>query len=519
MTSGADTLVQTLVRSRVDVCFANPGTSEMHFVGALDRNPQMRCILGLFEGVVTGAADGYYRIADRPAATLLHLAPGLGNGFANLHNAKKARSGIVNIVGDHATYYATVDSPLAGDVEGTARPVSNWVRTTAASEHLAADAAEAVRVASASPGGIATLILPADVSWGPGGEPLTALPPKPRPSVSDASVAAAAEALKRGGAAATLLLGGVGMRARALDLAGRIAATTGCRLLSEIHSARIERGAGRVPVARVPYTQPVDNAIKLLGEARELVLAGAPAPVSFFAYPGKPTALASPACAVRTLASPSDDIEGALEAVAAYLGALKGPAPRTSERSGQDLPAGPITREGLGQVIAALLPENAIVLDEAVTSGRTFFQQCATAAPHDWLVSTGASIGYALPSAVGAAVAAPDRKVLALTGDGSGMYTLQALWTMAREGLDVTVVVFANRTYEILRAEFSNMGLGAPTAVAEAMLTIGGPDLDWSALSRGLGVECGRATSLGEFAAQLARGFASRGPYLVEVIM
>lgn len=519
MKSGAETLVQTLVRSRVDVCFANPGTSEMHFVGALDRNPQMRCVLGLFEGVVTGAADGYYRIADRPAATLLHLAPGLGNGFANLHNAKKARSGIINIVGDHATYYAAVDSPLAGDIEGAARPVSNWVRTTTAGEHLAGDAAEAIRVASASPGGVATLILPADVSWGPGTEPVTALAPKPRPQVSDASVAAAAEALRRAGSAATLLLGNVGVRTRSLELAGRIAEATGCRLLSEIHNARMERGAGRVPVARIPYTQPVDHAIKLLAGTQDLILAGAPAPVSFFAYPDKPTQLASPACAVRTLATPSDDIESALEALAEHLGVRDGPAPRTSERAAPELPEGAITRDGLGHVIAALLPENAIVLDEAVTSGRTFYHQCATAAPHDWLVSMGASIGYALPSAVGAAVAAPDRKVLALTGDGSGMYTLQALWTMAREGLDVTVIVFANRTYEILRAEFANMGLGAPTAVAEAMLTIGGPDLDWCALSRGHGVECGRATTLGEFAAQLRRGFASEGPYLIEVVM
>lgn len=519
MRTGAETLVQTLLRNRIEVCFANPGTSEMHFVGALDGNPEMRCVLGLFEGVVTGAADGYYRIAERPAATLLHLAPGLGNGLANLHNARKARSGIINIVGDHATYYADRESPLAGDVEGVARAVSTWVRTTTSGEHLAHDAAEAIQLASASPGAITTLIVPADVSWGPGGDPVMALPPLKRRSVSEASVASAADVLKKGGPAAILLLGDAAVRGRALDCAGLIAETTGCRLLSEIHNARIERGAGRVDVARIPYTLPIDNALQRLAGTRDLVLAGAAPPVSFFAYPGRPTQLQPDNCAVRVLAGATDDIEGALEAVAERLGVKPGKRPRRSEPIVTAAVEGEITLDGLGAAIARALPEGAVVVDEAATSGRGFFAQCAGAAPHDWLMSRGASIGFALPTAIGAAIAAPNRKILAMTGDGSGMYTVQSLWTMARESLDVTVLVFANRAYRILEAEFRNMGLGVPSHAAKAMLHIGNPDLDWCSLARGLGVDSTRVTDLRSFAAGLERAFSTRGPYLIEVLV
>jgi acetolactate synthase I/II/III large subunit len=519
--TGADTLVRTLLAGGVNTCFTNPGTSEMHFVAALDRITEMRCILGLFEGVVTGAADGYYRVARKPAATLLHLAPGLGNGFANLHNAKKARSGIVNIVGDHPTYCASIESPLKGDIEATARPVSQWVRTTTAIDHLAADAAEAVRLARQSPGSIATLILPADISWGRGSHsnPIP-LAPLPRRAVDARAIEAAALALSRAGPRAALLLGDVGTRARALEWAGRIADKTGCKLLGGIHDSLIERGAGRVALRRIPYTQPVENALKVLSDFDELVLAGSVEPVSFFAYPEKPVILTPPTCAIRTLATPDEDVELALEALAHRLGLTsRSPAPVVKRCRTPALPHGTITLDGLGQVIAALLPEDAIVVDESVTSGRSFFRLTADAAPHDWMVSCGASIGFAAPAAIGAAIAAPDRKVLALTGDGSAMYTLQALWTMARERLDVTIVVFANRKYQILRGEFLSMGTGAPGSRAEAMLSIEDPALDWTALATGHGVESSRADTLETFAAALRRGFASSGPYLVEVVL
>lgn len=517
--NGAERLVHTLIEGGVNVCFANPGTSEMHFVGALDRISGMRCVLGLFEGIVTGAADGYYRVSGRPAATLLHLAPGLANGLANLHNARKARSGMVNIVGDHATYHAPLDSPLAGDVEAVARPMSNWVRTTSSPGSLAMDAAEAVALARQSPGNIATLVLPADISWSAAGPAAPVRAVAPRRPVRSEYVDAAAGALRAGGSNAILLLGDGAVRGRALSWAGAIAAKTGCRLMAETHNACMERGAGRTPFSLVPYTQPVEAALKALKGTRHLVLAGARNPVAFFAYPGKPVKLMPASCSVCELAGPEEDIEGALEAVALALGASLATGAGAPPLERPAMPLGPITHDGMGEVIAALMPEQCIVIDEAVTAGRSFYAKTRTTAPHDWITSMGAAIGFALPAAVGAAIAAPDRKVLALSGDGSAMYTPQALWTMAREGLDVTIVIFANRAYQILRGEFFNMGSGVPGARAEAMLTIGDPALDWQSIAKGCGVDSGVARDLEEFARELRRGFASQGPYLVEVRM
>lgn len=517
--SGAERLVHTLLEGGVDVCFANPGTSEMHFVGALDRISGMRCVLGLFEGVVTGAADGYYRVAGKPAATLLHLAPGLGNGLANLHNARKARSGIVNVVGDHATHHVKLDSPLAGDVEGVARPMSDWVRTTRSADSLASDAAEAVCLAREAPGNISTLVLPADISWGAAGAAAPVRAPSMRRSVEDESVKAAAAALKRGGSQACLLLGDAALRGKALAWAGAVAEATGCRLMAETHNAYLERGAGTASYSFIPYTQPVEAALTALSGIHEMVLAGSKDPIAFFAYPGKPVKLVSPECHVSPLATINEDIEGALEALAAQLGLKASSGGRVYPFERPGLPSGPLTHEGMGEVIAALMPERCIVVDEAVTAGRSFLAKTRKTVPHHWMASMGGAIGFALPAAIGAAIAAPERKVLALSGDGSAMYTLQSLWTMAREGLDVTVIVFANRAYQILRGEFANMGSGVPGARAEAMLTIGNPDLDWQALAKGCGVEHGAAADLNEFGRQLRRGFAAQGPYLIEVQM
>lgn len=515
--NGAESLVKTLVAEGIDVCFTNPGTSEMHFVAALDRIPGMRCVLGLFEGVVTGAADGYYRVAGKPASTLLHLGPGLGNGLANLHNAKKAGSGIVNIVGEHATYHVKYDAPLTSDVEGVARPMSHWVRKARTSMTVTDDAAAAISVAREAPGKIATLILPADTAWGPADHISKAPVTPPRRRVSTDSVRAAAKALQRGGANACLLLGDAGVRGRALELAGRISAKTGCVLSGEFNTPRWERGAGRVQIGRVPYV--IEMATKTFENTSELVLAGSKAPVAFFAYPGKPSLMAPPTCNVTELASIEEDIEAALEAVADELGALSTPPARVAQLSRPALPSGPITPEGIGAVLGALLPENAIVVDESVTSGRGFGQPTAGAPPHDWLGIMGGSIGFGLPCSVGAAVAAPDRKVITLEGDGSGMYTVQALWTMARCSLDVTMLVFANRSYQILRGELAGVGAGEPGKNANEMLTIGNPDLDWVSLAKGHGVEAGRATTLEELATQFKRGIASKGPYLIEVVL
>jgi acetolactate synthase-1/2/3 large subunit len=513
--NGAESLVRTLVNNSVNVCFTNPGTSEMHFVAALDKVNGMRCVLGLFEGVVTGAADGYYRMTGNPAATLLHLGPGLGNGLANLHNAKKANSGIVNIVGEHATYHVRHDAPLTSDIEGVARPMSHWVRVAGSADSLARDGAAAIQKAREAPGHIATLIAPADTAWGPSDGPVEAAPAAPRQRAESRTVSAAAAALT-GGEPAMLMLGGAAVRGNALELAGRIAAKTGCRLMAEYNNARMECGAGRVSVNRLPYV--VDNATAALKGTRQLVLAGAKVPVAFFAYPDKPSVLMPEDCTATVLAEVGHDLEHALEALAIEVGALRTPA-AVAALQRPALPTGGFTLEGIAIVLAALLPEQAIVVDESVSSGRNFGAYMQNAAPHDWLNTRGGSIGWGLPTATGAAIGAPDRKVIALEGDGSAMYTLQSLWTMARENLDVMVLIFANRAYQILRGELANMGAGTPGRCAQDMLTLDRPALDWIALARGHGVEASRAATLDELAQHMKHALARRGPYVIEVAM
>jgi len=514
--NGAESLVRTLLNGDVNVCFANPGTSEMHFVSALDRVEGVRCILGLFEGVVTGAADGYYRMAGKPAATLLHLGPGLGNGLANLHNAKKARSGIVNIVGEHASYHIQHDAPLTADIEGVARPMSDWVKTSRSSAAVAADGALAVEAARKAPGQIATLILPADTAWGDAEGPVAVNAPEPRTAVKQQAIDDGVRALLSGQPAA-ILLGGAALRGKALEYAARIAAKTGCTLISEYNNARMERGAGRAVVKQLPFV--VDNALAMLKDVRQLVLVGAKSPVSFFAYPGKPSVLVPDGCTVTKVAGAEADLESALEAMADALGARSTPPRVNAAAHDIALPTGNVTLDGLGALFNTLIPEQAIIIDEAVTSGRAFTGATLGARPHDWLNIMGGSIGWGLAAAVGAAIAAPDRKVIAFEGDGSALYTQQALWTMARENLDVTVVIFANRAYKILLGELSNVGAAAPGHNATAMLTLDNPALDWVSLAKGFGVAAGRATTLDELAVQFRRGLETPGPYLVELLM
>jgi acetolactate synthase-1/2/3 large subunit len=514
--NGAESLVRTLLNGDVNVCFANPGTSEMHFVSALDRVEGVRCILGLFEGVVTGAADGYYRMAGKPAATLLHLGPGLGNGLANLHNAKKARSGIVNVVGEHASYHIKHDAPLTADIEGVARPMSDWVKTSSSSKTIAADGALAVQAARTAPGQIATLILPADTAWGEADGPAQVAEPAPRSAVSKQAIADGVRALKNG-KSAMLFLGNAALRGKALEWAARIAAKTGCALMSESGNARIERGAGRAPVPQLPFV--VDTALAALKGTRQLVLVGSKSPVSFFAYPGKPSVLVPEGCEVIKVAGAEADLEGTLEALAGELGARAAAPLANAPTYNGAIPSGNITLDGLGALFNAMLPDNAIVMDEAITSGRTLTASTMGARPHDWLSIMGGSIGWGLGASVGAAIAAPERKVIALEGDGSALYTQQALWTMARENLDVTVVIFANRAYKILVNELANVGAGTPGRNAMSMLTLGSPALDWVTIAKGYGVEGGRATNFDELAVQFKRGLDRHGPYLVELVM
>jgi acetolactate synthase-1/2/3 large subunit len=513
--NGAESLVETLAGTGVKVCFANPGTSEMHFVAALDRVGDIRCVLGLFEGVATGAADGYARMADKPASTLLHLGPGLANGLANVHNARRANTPMVNIVGDHATYHKHYDAPLTSDVEGVARPFSDWVRTSADSRSVARDGAAAVAAAMAPPGQVATLILPADASWNEADGPAPLPPVEGRAPVAPEAISDVAQAL-RFGEPAVLFMGSHALREPGLMLAGRIAANTGARLLAQTLNARVERGAGRVAVDFLPY--PVDGALATLAKVRHLVLVGSKAPVAFFAYPDKPSALSPPQCEIHTLATPGEDIVGALEELAEVLGAPQN-AP-VQEREEHPLPSGEaITPDAAAAAVATLLPEGAIIVDEALTAAAAFMSRTRGAAAHDYLQVTGGAIGIGLPLATGAAVACPDRRVICLQADGSAMYTVQALWTQAREGLDVTTILLNNRSYAILKHELANLGAGDAGRNALDMMELDRPALDWVGLARGMGVEATRAKTLDELERHFAAGLRSNGPYLIDLVL
>ena len=510
--NGAQALIRTLVDSSVDVCFMNPGTSEMHFVHALDEVPEMRSVLALFEGVATGAADGYARMADRPAAVLLHLGPGLGNGLANLHNARRARTPVVNIVGDHATYHAKYDAPLQSDIASIARGVSGWIRTAESPDTVARDGADAVAAAFGPPGQVATLILPADVCWLDAPGPVAASP-RSAPATVDADRIVEVAAALRSDATTAILLGGTTLRAESLRVAAGIAEATGARLLAETFPTRLERGAGIPPVGRLAYL--AEFAQMQLDGIEHLVVVDAASPVSFFAYPDKASDLLPEGCTLHVLAAPDEDAVGAIAALADELGAA--PSQAAAPLNRPDRPSGALTPETMALALGACLPEGAVVVDEGNTAG-LFASGLTSGAPaHDWLCLTGGSIGYGLPAATGAAVAVPDRKVVCLEADGSAMYTSQALWTQAREGLDVTTVILNNGSYAVLNMELDRVGAGAAGPRAKEMLDI--PGLDFVSLARGMGVDATRATTAEEFTEQLERAIATDGPSLVEAVL
>ena len=513
--NGADSLVKSLLASGVDVCFANPGTSEMHFVAALDQNPEMRCILNLFEGGVTGAADGYYRMSDKVAATLLHLGPGFGNGWANLHNGRKSRSGIVNIVGDHATWHLQYETPLRSDVVGLAKTISHWVKYSENAESVAADGAAAVTAARQIPGQIATVILPADTAWEPASEVVVAAEPIKPERASDEAVKRAAEALRRGKAA--LLVGDRALYAGTLELAGQIVAKTGCELFTSFRNRRYTRGAGRVMAERLNFVNAV-NAHSFAG-LKEMVIVGTLSPASFFAYPGQASTPFAEDTNVMMLAEPTADLHGTMLALAEELDALDIAPALVAPFDPPALPTGAFDVVAIGEVLGALMPENGIVMDEAVTSGRSFWGSTERSAPHDWMPNTGGSIGQGLPNAVGAAVACPDRKVIALSGDGSAMYTIQSLWTMARENLDIVVIIFANKGYQVLRRELTRVGVQDPGPNAVNMLEMANPEIDWQAMAKGHGVASARVDDLMTFIDVYRQALAMKGPFLIEAVV
>src|SRR4051812_14713431 len=512
--NGARSLVDTLIASGVDTCFANPGTSEMHFVAALDQSAGIRCVLGLQENVVTGMADGYWRIAGKPACTLLHCGPGLSNGLGNLHNARRARSGIVNIVGDQATYHRPFDPPLTADTEGLARTVSGWLRTSTSAAEVGRDAAAAVQAARTYPGQIATLMLPANASWDEGGLVAPALPvPDPAP-LDPAAVEQAARVLRAGGGKVLLLLAGAGVQAEGQALAWRIAQATGAKLLADFVNPKLARGRGRLQLERVPYKSEL--AMAALAPFEHIVLVGAKPPVGFFAYPGLPSIQYRADAQLHVLTRPEQDPVAALRALVETLHApevaLPDPGPRPQAASGEP------TSDKLAQTVAALMPDDAIVSDESVSYGRGFYRNSHAAPPHDWLHLAGGAIGDGLPVATGASIAGRGRRVIGLQADGSAMYSLQALWTQARERLPVTTVLLNNRSYNILVGEYKGVG-ATPGPTAMRMLDLGDPDLSWVQLAHGMGVDAARATTMEQCADLMRTSFAKAGPFVIELMV
>ncbi|MFN3523467.1 MAG: acetolactate synthase large subunit [Phenylobacterium sp.] len=512
--NGADALLETFVDNDVTACFANPGTSEMQFVAALDRQPKMRPVLCLFEGVATGAADGYGRIAERPACTLLHLGPGYGNGVANLHNARRAFTPIVNVIGDHATYHRQYDAPLNSDIPTLARPNSLWVKSADRADDVAALAADAISASYGPPGGSASLILPADAAWNETTRRTAKARVPTRPAPAGEAVDAVAKAL-RAAAKPVVLLGGQACRAEALAQAARLAAH-GLRVMTDTFVARQPRGAGIYSPGRMQYFG--EAALADLEGVDLMVFVGTVTPVAFFAYPGRPSVLTPEGCETIVLTTRAEDSVAGLAALAEALGApAQGPVQPLKRPDAA--PAGGLTAQSAGVAIARHLPEGAIICDDSVTSGGGVAVPCMTAAPHEVLALTGGAIGAGAPLAVGAGVAAPDSKIVALCGDGAAMYTVQALWSIARENLDCTVVVFANSSYRILNIEMGRTGSGNPGPSASKLLDLGDPRIDWVSMAKGHGLPAVRCETAEDFEKAFAGAMAQKGPMFIEAVV
>lgn len=512
--NGAEALVETLADQGVEICFANPGTSEMHFLAALE-TPRIRSVLCLFEGIATGAADGWARMKDKPASTLLHLGPGLANGLANIHNAKRAGVGMVNIVGEHATEHLKYDAPLTSDIQALARPLSHWVRTTDGSHAIAADTAAAVAKASQQPGQIATLILPGDASWGDAGEVTPQPKADPVARAPDADRVDHIAKVLNSREPTLIIFAGKSMRGPSLELAGRIAAHSNCRIATQFFSVRIERGAGRVPLERIPYAVP--QAMAFLSAFKHIITVETGEPIAFFAYPGKPSLLKPAGCQVHELVAKDEDSVLGLQMLVDALGAAKA-EPALQAWSDTPAPQGALNPTSIAHALSHAMPENCILVDESLTTGRESMGLTAGARPHDTIQNMGGSIGYGTPVATGVALACLDRRTFCMVGDGSAMYTIQSLWTQAREGLPVTTIIFANNTYAILKAEYSNMGAGsAPGPRALSMIDIDNPTIDWVAMAKSMGVPATSVTTAEDFTRAMINSTREAGPVLIEV--
>ena len=513
----SEAILRELVELGVEACFGNPGTSEMHLVASFDRVGGLRPILGLFEGVCTGAADGYARMAGKPAATLLHLGPGLGNGFANLHNARRAQSRMITLVGDHATYHRKYDAPLQSDIHSIAKPVSDWIGDPVSGEDALTKTREAFAVAMRPNGGLSTLIVPADIAWSEmaGGAPGPSRNKAASKPVDMTLVRAAAAALKSG-EPKLLLIGGHAGLEKPLALAAAIAEKTGARLFCDTFVPRLARGRGRARPERVPYLG--EMAVMMMKDFRHAVMVGTKAPVAFFAYPNKPSTFLSPECKVYEPWSGANDVADVLMALAGEVGAKVGSV--AGAGAAPDVPgAGKLTVESLGNAVASLMPEGAIVSDEAITSGLWAYLATQNSPPHDWLSLTGGAIGDGIPMAVGAAVACPGRPVINLQADGSAMYTIQGLWTAARENLHVVTILLNNKSYAVLNMELDRVGATAQSERSRSLLSLDKPVIDFTAMGRALGANAVRAEDNDGFVRALKLALAEPGPHVIEAMM
>ncbi len=513
--NGATALINTLADCGVEFCIANPGTSEMHLVQALDAVPRMRSVLALFEGVCTGAADGIGRMTGKPAATLLHLGPGMANGIANLHNARRGNAPMINIIGNHPNYHIGFDAPLTSDIDTLAKNFSCWIKSCSTAETLGQDGADAytasLRQSSGSTGQIATLIMGADAAWGESPGPAAPNPVPQRAKVSEATVDAVASVIEKG-AKTALLLEHHATEQAAMEAASKIASKTGCRLLNGTFPARVDGGPGRVSVERLPYFP--EQILATLEGVEQLVLVGGEVPASFFAYRGIPGQLLPEACEVTRLTTIEEDSIDALQHLAERLGA-ENEAVSRFEKQAIPKPDGELDTKSIIQAIAATMPEEVIVCTDS-GGGNAAYPFCQNSAPNSWLSLTGGAIGQGGPCATGAALACPDRPVLALLGDGGAAYTNQALWTQAREQLNVTTVIFANNSYNILNVEYARLGVKDVGEIAASLFDIGNPEIDWVAMAKGFGVPGARADSAEELCKLLENSYQTPGPFLIQ---
>ena len=509
--NGAEALVASAISGGVEICFANPGTTELPLVQALDSVPGLRSILCLHENVATGAADGYGRMAAKPAMCLLHLGQGLANGLTNLHNARRALTPVLTVIGDHATWHLPADPLLATDVELLAHTVSDFVKKSLVATKVAFDLADAIEAAM-NGGRIATLIVPHDVQIGDAGDGTPVRRASAKKTYSSRRVTQAAKALKSGKSA--LLLGGDALSESGIMLAGRIAAIRGADLLCDTFFARMERGAGLPSPTKLPYF--ADQALELTRRYERVVVAGTRRPVAFFGYPGLPSYLTTEEQTV-ILAGPREDTLGALAALASEVNAPDAidPVPGMPPA----MPKGDLDAQSVSAVIAGLQPAECIVMDEVLSVGVPYFDASKHSPRFSHLMLTGGAIGQGPSAATGAAIACPNRKVINFQSDGCGAYSVQAFWTQARENLDVVTIIGSNRSYHILELELLRAGVAQTGPVARSMLDLDNPFLNWVKIGEGFGVPAVAVDRAEALARELERALMDKGPRLIEAIM